>query len=91
MNFSIKTYPGNLSFVNDILESCTTILKATPINNSDKNSMKIMVRLLSVPLDSLSIAVLNMPHYLQLMQYMRFSQKRTVAVKIAKTIISESR
>jgi len=33
MNFCIKTYPSNLNYVNDILESCNSILKSTPINN----------------------------------------------------------
>ena len=91
MNFSIETYPGNLDYVNQILESCNSILKSTPINNSDKSCMKLMVRLLSIPLDSLSIAVLAMPHYLLLMQYMKFANKRTVAIKIVKSIIKDNK
>ena len=55
MNFSIKTYPDNLDYVNNILESCNQILKSTPINNSDKNCMKLLVKLLTIPLDSLSL------------------------------------
>ena len=35
MNFSIKTYPKNIAYVNQILESCTQILKSTPISNTD--------------------------------------------------------
>ena len=72
MNFSIKTYPDNLEYVNLILESCNSILKSTPINNSDKNCMKLLVKLLTIPLESLSIAVLSMNHYPTLMQYMKF-------------------
>jgi hypothetical protein len=63
MNFCIKTYPNNLDYVNQILESCTSILKSTPINNNDKNCMKLLVKLLTIPLESLSIAVLSMNHY----------------------------
>lgn len=33
MNFSIKTYPKNIKYVNEILESCVSILTATPIHN----------------------------------------------------------
>jgi vacuolar protein sorting-associated protein 35 len=91
MNFSIKTYPANIQYVNEILESCNQILKTTPINNNDKNCMKLMVRLLSIPLDSHSIAVLGMGEYLTLMQYMKFQNKRTVAIKIVKTIIKDQR
>jgi len=67
MNFSIKTYPSSLDYVNQILESCNQILKTTPINNSDKNCMKLLVKLLTIPLESLSIAVLSMNHYPTLM------------------------
>jgi len=67
MNFSIKTYPANLEYVNQILESCNSILKSTPINNNDKNCMKLLVKLLTIPLESLSIAVLSMNHYPTLM------------------------
>jgi vacuolar protein sorting-associated protein 35 len=90
MNFSIKTYPNNLNYVNEVLESCNQILKSTPINNTDKNCMKLMVKLLSIPLETLSIAVLGMNHYLQLMQYMKFQNKRTVSIKIVKTIIKDN-
>jgi hypothetical protein len=31
MNFCIKTYPKNISYVNQILESCNQILRSTPI------------------------------------------------------------
>jgi hypothetical protein len=55
MNFVISTYPENLDYVNQILESCNNILKSTPINNSDKNCMKLLVKLLTIPLESHSI------------------------------------
>lgn len=89
MNFSIKTYPTNLDYVNQILESCNQILKSTPINNNDKNCMKLLVKLLTIPLESLSIAVLSMNHYPTLMQYMKFQNKRTVALKIVKSVIKD--
>lgn len=55
MNFSIKTYPGNIDYINQILDSCVQILKSTTIVNSDKTSMTLFVKLLSLPLDTLSI------------------------------------
>jgi vacuolar protein sorting-associated protein 35 len=67
MNFSIKTYPDNLDYVNQILDSCNQILKTTPINNNDKNCMKLLVKLLSIPLEAHSLAVLSMNHYPTLM------------------------
>ena len=89
MNFSIKNYPKNIGYVNQILESCVTILRSTPISNKDDQSMKLLVKLLSIPLESLFIAVLDMNHYPTLMQYMKFSQRRQVAVRIVKAVIND--
>jgi hypothetical protein len=53
--------------------------------------MKLLVKLLSIPLDSLSIQVLRMETYPQLMGYMKFSNKRQVALRICKAVIKEGK
>ena len=55
MNFCIKTYPSNITYVNQILDSCCNILRSSTITNKDTNSMKLLVKLLTIPLDTLSI------------------------------------
>lgn len=77
--------------MNQILDSCCTILKATSISNTDRASMQLLVKLLSIPLDTLSIAVLRMHHYPTLMDYMQFSNKRTVALRICKAVIKDNK
>lgn len=51
--------------------------------------MKLLVKLLSIPLESLSIAVLNMNHYPTLMKYMKYSNRRVVAIRIVKAVIND--
>ena len=53
--------------------------------------MKHLVKLLSIPLESLSIAVLSMNHYPQLMKYMKFSNRRVVALRIVKAVINDKK
>ena len=53
--------------------------------------MKLLVKLLTIPLDTLSIAVLRMHHYPTLMDYMKFQNKRTVALRICKAVIKDNR
>lgn len=89
MNFCIKTYPQNVDYVNLILESVYMILKSNPIQPSDKTGMNLLVKLLSTPLDSLSIKVLRMQTYPQLMSFMKFTNKRQVALRICKAVIKE--
>ena len=91
MNFCIKTYPSNISYVNQILDSCCQILRSSQITNSDTNSMKLLVKLLTIPLDTLSIAVLRMHHYPTLMDYMKFQNKRIVALRICKAVIKDNK
>jgi len=91
MNFCIKTYPSNISYVNQILDSCCQILRSSQITNQDTNSMKLLVKLLTIPLDTLSIRVLKMHHYPTLMDYMKFTNKRTVALRICKAVIKDNK
>lgn len=51
--------------------------------------MKLFVKLLTLPLDTLSIQVLKMHHYPTLMNYMKFTNKRTVALKICKAVLKD--
>ena len=53
--------------------------------------MKLLVKLLSIPLESLSIAVLSMNHYPTLMKYMRYANRRVVALRIVKAVINDRR
>jgi hypothetical protein len=53
--------------------------------------MKLLVKLLSIPLESLSIAVLSMNHYPTLMKYMRFGNRRTVSLRIIKAVINDKK
>ena len=53
--------------------------------------MRLLVKLLSIPLDTLSIAVLRMHHYPTLMDYMKFQNKRTVALRICKAVIKDNK
>lgn len=91
LNFSIKSNPNNIEQVNAILESCVAILKSTTITNTDQTAMRLLVKLLSIPLQSLSIQVLSMNHYPELMKYMKFQNRRTVALQIVKAVTKESR
>jgi hypothetical protein len=56
---------------------------------NDTNAMKLLVKLLSIPLETLSIAVLTMNHYPTLMEHMRFRNRREVALKIIKAVLKD--
>lgn len=53
--------------------------------------MKLLVKLLTIPLDTLSISVLDMDEFPTLMDYMKFSNKRTVSLRIINCVIKDKK
>lgn len=87
LKFSIKTYPQNIDYVNEILESCINVLNANKKKDLTNEGMKLLVKLLSIPLDSLSLHILGMNQFPKLMGYLKFQQRKTVAFRIVKAVI----
>jgi vacuolar protein sorting-associated protein 35 len=88
LNFSIKTDPNEPS-VNAILESTAYLIKSNPNREEklNKDAMKSLVQILTIPLKHFSLTVLKMSHFPTLMQYMAHDSKRTVSLKIVNAVI----
>lgn len=50
-----------------------------------------MVKILTIPLETLSLQVLSMNHYPELMQYMAYESRRTVALKIVQAVLKSKK
>ncbi|CAG9316635.1 unnamed protein product [Blepharisma stoltei] len=89
LSFTIKCYPKSTDHVNTILNSCVNIIaKNCPDKKVDADSVKHIVKLLSIPLETLSLAILSMNHYPELLSYLAFSARKQVSFKIVKAAIS---
>jgi vacuolar protein sorting-associated protein 35 len=53
--------------------------------------MRLLVKLLSVPLETLSLRILEMPQYPMLLKYMAFNGRRTVSLRIVKAVFKSKR
>ena len=91
IRFSIKTYPGKIDYVNSILESAAKIIQIQPAKNITTDCLKSLVKLLTIPLETLSLSVLNMSHFPVLMQYLNPQMKKDVAKQILTALISSSK
>jgi vacuolar protein sorting-associated protein 35 len=69
LRFSLKCYPMSTSNVNSILDSCVVLISKYTENEArlDAESLKCIVKLLSFPLETLSLAILSMNNYPRLM------------------------
>lgn len=78
------------SNVNAILDSCVTLIGKYTENDTrlDSESLKAIVKLLSFPLETLSLAILSMDNYPKLMKYLQFPSRKQVAFKIVQAVVS---
>ena len=74
--FAIKTYPKDTNYINLILESTTYLIKSNRTEKLTPEAMKLLVKILTIPLETLGLLVLGMNHYPNLMQYMAYNSKR---------------
>lgn len=91
LNFCIKCYPKKTENINSILESSVNLIKRSREEKLNPECMRILVKLLSIPLDTLSLRILEMPQYPMLLKYMAFGSRRTVSLRIVKAVFKSKR
>ena len=87
LNFSTQCYPNHTQNVNQILESCCLLCQKQITRDLDEESQKSVVKLLTLPLETMSTTILTMNEYPNLMKYLPFIKRRTVALKISQVKI----
>jgi vacuolar protein sorting-associated protein 35 len=85
LKFTIRCYPTQAEYVNEILKSA---VRSCSLHTShmDEECQSYIVKILTLPLDSLSVAVLTMDEYPNLMKHLKFARRREVAQQIAKIV-----
>mmetsp|Transcript_98323 Transcript_98323/g.248170 ORF Transcript_98323/g.248170 Transcript_98323/m.248170 type:complete len:822 (-) Transcript_98323:161-2626(-) len=94
MQFTISLYPGKVHYVDLILGSTSEILtKYCGFGGTEKLSgsgADKVVDLLSFPLKTLSLSVLEMEHYPALLGYLDFHTRKRVANSMVKTVTEDN-
>jgi vacuolar protein sorting-associated protein 35 len=100
LNFSLKCYPGNMEQVNRCLLVCKSALDqarmgipeegtaAAPMKELDEAAVTELGKLLSIPLDSLALKVLELDHYSDLLAHLPWENRREVGVSMLKSVIA---
>lgn len=87
VRFSIKTYPTNIENVNLILGSCVKILQAQAAKSITDDCLRNVVKLLIIPLESLSLGIFQLTHFPSLMSVLAPSMLKTLAKKIVMVVV----
>lgn len=85
MKFTLKCNPNKIEYVNHILSSACNIL-SKEIGKISFDGIKIIVKLLSSPLESLVLAIFKMNQYPILMNYLDFSSRKTLSLRIVESL-----
>ena len=101
LNFSLKCFPGNKEQVNRCLGVCEKFVRQannvannystdatsdTGISSLDEASVIEMEKMLSIPLDSLALKVLELDHYSVLLQLLPWENRRDVGIAMLRAM-----
>lgn len=88
LRFVGRCYPGKIEYVNQIMDSCCTLCKNKNPADIDEEAQKNIVSILTIPLERLSIAIFSLDEFPNLMKYLPFKKRKTVALKLAQVNVS---
>ena len=93
MKFTIKCNKQNIECINHILSSSVNIVSRFSKTNGkiSQEGIKLVMWLLTYPLDSLSFAIFDMNQYPLLMNYLDFSNRKTLALRIIESIMQSKK
>jgi vacuolar protein sorting-associated protein 35 len=89
MKFTLKGCPNKLHTVNHILNSSVNILTNKGDVKLSQDGIKLIGRLLSVPLES-TLSIFEMPQFPVLMNYLDFSSRSTLSLRIIESLVNGS-
>ena len=85
LQFTLKCYPSEHAYVNEILKDAATFC-AYNENNIDEDCQIYISKFLIHPLETLAHVILTMNEYPTLMKYLKFKRRREVAKQITKAV-----
>lgn len=85
MQFTLKCYPNQHEYVNEILREAAQYC-AQNEKNIDEDCQIYISKFLIHPLETLAHVILTMKEYPTLMKYLKFKRRREVAKQITKAV-----
>jgi vacuolar protein sorting-associated protein 35 len=87
LSFALQCYSGRLDYVDHCLAFCSKLLGQVTDGALDAQSVRQVEKLLTIPLETLSLQVLNLQHYPELMQFLHYESRRAVAGKLLRVVL----
>jgi len=86
VNFSAKVYPSELSYIDAVLGFTAETVKQMAVR-LDPKCVRQIVELLSLPLEALSLRIIDLENYAPLLSVLELDQRKNVAINIAESVL----
>lgn len=91
INLAIKCYPDKINYVDKVLETTEEIFHRLNLDHLESGSpvCRELIRLLKIPVDSYSdiLRVLQLEHYVPLLEYLDYLPRKSVCCHVAQNIL----
>ncbi len=91
LKFTIKCSNNKIERVNHILTSSLNVIaNSNSVNKISNESIKLVSKLLTFPLETLSLAIFEMKQYPSLMTYLDYPNRKVLALRIIESLVNSS-
>mmetsp|Transcript_5371 Transcript_5371/g.8855 ORF Transcript_5371/g.8855 Transcript_5371/m.8855 type:complete len:812 (+) Transcript_5371:25-2460(+) len=102
ITFSLKCYPQRLDYVSHCLTTSVALIEKSDFSDALKaegdgggskalaDTTEVIEQLLSAPLSTLALKVLEIPQYAKLMSYLPWSNWKEVALKLLRNVVARN-
>jgi len=87
VNFATKVYPERMEYIDNVLGFSNEVLKKTGAPKVETKCVKHVIQLLTLPLDSLGLRILDLEGYGPLMEYLEWDERKKVSVTMSEAIV----
>eukprot|EP00456_Euglypha_rotunda_P081987 TRINITY_DN803_c0_g1_i5.p1 TRINITY_DN803_c0_g1~~TRINITY_DN803_c0_g1_i5.p1 ORF type:complete len:714 (+),score=128.95 TRINITY_DN803_c0_g1_i5:239-2143(+) len=87
VNFATKCYPERIDYIDHVLGFSNEVLTKTGKPKVETKCVKHVTQLLTLPLDSLGLRILDLEGYGPMMEFLEWDERKKVGVTIAEAIV----
>lgn len=88
INFCVNTYPEKIEYVDEIVDLSVSLCSKVKQEDYKEKELDCMVDILTFPLKRMSICVLNLTNYPNLMNLLPFDRRKTVSISIVEAVLN---
>lgn len=87
INFASAVYPERLGYIDGVLQASVNALEKNAKSKLDSACVKLVTQLLTLPLDSLGLRILELANYAAVMNFLDYPTRKQVSMSIVEALL----